>query len=315
MTMIRGTNTVWVFVGLCVAACAGRSEKIEIRPVGSTSPARPVNEQIAYARSQLALGSPGLALEAFRKAERDQPDNPLAISGIADSYAAMGRNDLARRYYEEALALTPQDPALLQAVSAPAPVTAEPMRSIERASSAPEATPQQSAHEPAAALAPSATATVKLPPARPARVVSASEIRPHLERLSLGEVALVTTTKRLWQAVVVSRTRLSTTVRWVPVQSANLEPQIRLLNAARRQGLAARTRHELSNQGWRKLAIGNAAKVRATSIVFYPSRHEAAAKRIAAQLNCTAVGTTRGHAIVVLLGRDAARAKLRLARA
>ena len=84
----------------------------------------------------------------------------------------------------------------------------------------------------------------------------------------------MTTVKPLWQAVVVSRTRLSTTVRWVPIKSAVTQPPIRLLNAARNQGLAARTRQSLSVQGWRKLAIGDAPKVRNTSIVLYPGRHE-----------------------------------------
>lgn len=311
--MARGSNTLWVAAGLFVTACAGPSDKIEIRPVGTASPTRPAGEQIAYGRSQLALGSPALALEAFRKAAREQPDNPLAISGIADSYAAMGRDDLARRYYEAALALTPQDPQLLQAVSAPAPAAQAQASPIELASPGPESAPLQNVQAPVAAPAPTATVTVKLPPARPAHAVVANAIQPHLERLSPGEVALVTTAKPLWQAVVVSRTRLSTTVRWVALRSETSEPQIRLLNAARHQGLAARTRQLLSTQGWRRLAIGNAAKVRSTSIVLYPFAHEATARSIAARLNCRAIGTTHGKAIVVLLGRDAARSKVRLA--
>ena len=312
MTMVRGTNTFLLVVGLIVSACTGPSNKIEIRPIGTADKARPASEQIAYARSQLALGSPGLALEAFRKAAREQPDNPLALSGIADSYAAMGRDDLARRYYEAALALTPQDPILLQAVSTPTPAAhAEAIAPIERASSGPESPPLQSVQAPVAA--PTATVTVKLPSPRPAPAVVANAAQPRLERLSPGEVALVTTARPLWQAVVVSRTRLSTTVRWVALRSETPEPQIRLLNAARRQGLAARTRQLLSTQGWRKLAIGNAAKVRSTSVVLYPFAHEATGRSIAARLNCRAIGTTRGKAIVVLLGRDAARSKVRLA--
>ncbi len=312
--MVKGTTTLWLAAGLFVTACAAPSDKIGIRPVGSANQARPASEQIAYARSQLALGSPALALEAFRKAVREQPDNPLAISGIADSYAAMGRNDLARRYYEAALALAPQDPQLLQAVSTPElSVHSHASPSIESASPWLESTVMQSAQASVASPAPTATVTVKLPPARPARAVVTSEVQPHLERLSPGEVALVTTAKPIWQAVVISRTRLSTTVRWLPIRSASSEPSIRLLNAARRQGLAARTRHVLSNQGWRKLAIGDAPRVRATTVVFYPSGHEAAARKLAAQLDCRAVGTTRGNAIVVFLGRDATRAKVRLA--
>jgi hypothetical protein len=130
---------------------------------------------------------------------------------------------------------------------------------------------------------------------------------PRLERLSPGEVALVTTPKPLWQAVVVSRTRLSTTVRWVPIRSASAQPPIRLLNAARHQGLAARTRQALSSQGWRRLAIGDAARVRTTSVVLYPGRHESVARSLALHLGFRAVSMPRGEAIVVLLGRDAVR--------
>ena len=55
-------------------------------------------------------------------------------------------------------------------------------------------------------------------------------------------IALVTSGKPIWSAQVVARTRLSTTVRWVPIQSASTRPNIRLLNAARREGLAAQAR-------------------------------------------------------------------------
>jgi hypothetical protein len=127
-------------------------------------------------------------------------------------------------------------------------------------------------------------------------------------------VALVTTAKPLWQAVLVSRTRLSTTVRWVPIRDANSHPQVRLLNAARQQGLAAYARKKLLTQGWHKVAIGDAPKVRMTSVVLYPAGQEAVGRTLAAHLNCRAVGTRRGDAIVVLLGRDAARLKARQAR-
>jgi hypothetical protein len=161
---------------------------------------------------------------------------------------------------------------------------------------------------------PSGGTTTSLPPARIARTVQVDAVQPRLERLSQGEVALVTTARSLWQPVVVSRTRTSTTVRWIPLRTARSEPQVRLLNAARRQGLAARTRQTLSTHGWRGVAIGDAPKVRATSVVLYPSGREAAGRSVAAHLNISAMGTTRGQAIVVLLGRDAAFPKSRQVR-
>ena len=314
--MIRAATSVLVTATLILWGCAAPMNKIEIKPVGAVQ-IRPPSEQIAYARAQLALGNIGLAIEAFRKAIRERPDNAEAIGGLADTYAAMGRHDLARRYYEAALAVTPHDPALLQAVALPISRPIHPPRTIERIAQVPlpapaPAPPQREQAQ--ATSAPAATAKVKLPEPvapRPERTASAA---PRLERLSPGEVALVTTSKPLWQAVVVSRTRLSTTIRWVPIRSAAAQPPIRLLNAARHQGLAARTRQALSSQGWRKLVIGDAPKIRATSIVLYPGRHESVARGLAARLGVRTVSMTRGDAIVVLLGRDAVRMRSRALR-
>lgn len=322
MKMVGRGSTLLVAAGLILSGCGGPADNIEIRPVGKLSTqARPADEQIAYARSQLALGSPGLGLEAFRKVLRVQPDNPLALAGIADCYAAMGRGDLARRYYEAALAVAPQDPVLLQSVSAPGAPEDLHLRppaasAQDNGSGASFGGPAEPLHgeEGASGRHPPASTTVTLPPARLTRAIPIDAVQPRLERLSEGEVALVTTTKPLWQPVVVSRTRASTTVRWVPIRNATSEPQIRLLNAARRQGLAARTRLMLSTHGWRGLAIGDAPKARATSVVLYPFGYEAAGRSLATHLNIPARGTTRGHVIVVLLGRDAARLKSRQVR-
>ncbi len=301
--MNKNVSAFLVTTSLLAAGCTAPAEKIKIRPVGdAAAQSRPFNEQIAYGRAQLELGNVGLALEAFRKAIREQPDNPDALGGIADSYATMGKHDLARRYYEAALAVAPHDPALLQAVATQSTRPADNYPAVNRA-----VQDMLSAPPPA----PAATVTIKLP----APVTSADErtasVAPRLERLSTGEVALVTTAKPLWQTVVVSRTRLSTTVRWVPIRSAATQPPIRLLNAARHQGLAARTRQSLSAQGWRKLAIGDAPKVRSTSIVLYPGRHEKFALSLASRLGVHAVSMARGDAIVVLLGRDSVQTRSR----
>jgi hypothetical protein len=301
--MIRGATSFLVASTLIVSGCAAPADKIEIRPVGTTQ-IRPPSEQLAYARAQLAMGNIGLAIEAFRKANREQPDSADALAGLADSYAAMGRQDLARRYYEAALAVKPHDPALLQAVAPPATT---PAQQLQGAMEAPAQVASSGSAPAQSILAPAPSATFKLPqPLRP-QPERTTTSAPRLERLSPGEVALVTTAKPLWQAVVVSRTRLSTTVRWVPIRTASAQPPIRLLNAARHQGLAARTRQTLSSQGWRKLAVGDAARVRTTSVVLYPGRHESVARSLASRLGFRAVSMARGDTIVVLLGRDAVR--------
>jgi hypothetical protein len=125
--------------------------------------------------------------------------------------------------------------------------------------------------------------------------------------LSLGEVALFTTDEPRWRPQVVARTAQSTTVRWVPLRTASARrPNVRLLNAARSQGLAARTRNVLLGRGWRLIDIGDAAEVRATSLVIYPASRKALGRSLAAQFGFRSAITSKSDQLVVLLGRDAA---------
>lgn len=165
-----------------------------------------------------------------------------------------------------------------------------------------------------AAITTRASVTVPLPPARPADNVTVdkspgtfalpAEAPPRLERLSPGEVALVTNGAPLWRAQLVARTRASTTVRWIPVRSASLPINVRLMNAARSRGLASRAREMLADRGWKRLEIGDAAQTRETSVVMYPGSRSALARRVAAQFGFRAVKTQAYDIVVVLLGRD-----------
>ena len=84
---------------------------------------------LAEARVQLALGNPGLALEAFRKVLRTEGDSAARSPASPASYAAMGRYDLARSNYEAALALAPHDPALVARLGTHARTAREECRS------------------------------------------------------------------------------------------------------------------------------------------------------------------------------------------
>lgn len=138
--------------------------------------------------------------------------------------------------------------------------------------------------------------------------IDTEQASPRLERLSLGEVALVTTGRSQWRSRVISRTAQSTTVRFVPLRTAEVRRvKLKLLNAARYQGLAARTRRLFAQRGWRQLAIGNARRVRHTSLILYPANRRKMAERLGAQFGIAIARRPSGTELVILLGRDAAK--------
>jgi len=199
----------------------------------------------------------------------------------------------------------------------------------------PAAAPQPVEH---AALGPSVT--IKLPPARPVEVpipattakpvpvamaaatdlpplmpyarpvpkpAVVEEQGPRLERLSMGEIGLITAQGPMWRTTTVARNDQSTTVRFVPLRQASLLPvKVRLLNAARVNRLAARTRNWLTAKGWQGLAIGDAATTRTRSMIYYPMSKRALARRLSAQFGFAMKPRSYGSQITVLLGTDAA---------
>lgn len=117
--MRRGGKFLVSTTMLAVAGCGGQQGKLEIRstPTPLAQGQRAVPYRIAEARGQLALGNVALALEAFRLAQREDPNNPDALVGIATCYDQMGRFDLSRRNYEAALALAPSSTEILGALA------------------------------------------------------------------------------------------------------------------------------------------------------------------------------------------------------
>jgi hypothetical protein len=138
----------------------------------------------------------------------------------------------------------------------------------------------------------------------PTAVAVLADHAPRLERLSLGEVALLTGGGPVWRGQVVARTPQKLTVRWVPLATAATRPSIRLLNAARWQGLAARSRSYLFDRGWRRIEIGDARQARDESLVLYPAAHAVIGRRLAAQFGCRSRPVQGGEVFLVLLGRD-----------
>ena len=489
--MRRGGHTIILLGAAAMSGCTGEDGKLEMRAIPSPISAKaPATGRIAEAQAFLAMGNVGLALESFRLAAREDPNNPDAYLGIAAAYDRMGRFDLSRRAYETALALAPTDRDALgalarsldtQGLTEEAFAVREEIRTRLAAAQPAPAIDQTAIASRQVVTATGASVTIALPPARepitvarqpeqvslamaeaarlarpaagavapelsttpiaashaspgvrwvplapvaeqfadadeaplklsrpssrapqPARFAEALRVGgslnpqlqsvslaqpvedepirmsrprteaarlalaeplaakrgldlklqqvalanpapvddepvkiarpmapdakpaafaerlaparsgPHLERMSLGEVALITTAVEAvaWTPQVVARTAQSTTVRFVPLREANARnrlPNFRVLNAARLAGLAARTRGYLFNRGWREMAIGDAPKQRATSLILYPESRRRTAERLSVQFGFPIQRQARGDELVLLLGRDAAR--------
>ena len=118
----------------------------------------------------------------------------------------------------------------------------------------------------------------------------------------------MTNSAPLWRAQLVERSSRSATIGFRPL----VRPPVRvanviLLNAARSQGLAARTRTYLGERGWSRVSIGDAPRTMRMSTIVYPASRRAAAVRLANQFGF-ALRHQRSDSgtLTIMLGRDAA---------
>lgn len=126
---------------------------------------------------------------------------------------------------------------------------------------------------------------------------------PRLERLTSGEVALITTDKPLWRSAANVQTASGSTVKWVALASPQGRPNVQILNAARSQGIAASARTVLLDRGWRRIAVGDAPAILHKSVVLYPKSRAALGHRLAAQFGVGAQMAERDN-VVLIIGRD-----------
>ena len=304
------TTFVALAIAIATASCGG--SELSVRPIKTPLAAgrQPVDFRVAEGNAQLALGNVGLAIEAYRKALRDQPDSVAAMAGLATCYDRMGRYDLSRRHYEMALAVAPANTDLYslfaQSLEAQGQRDEAARVKAELASRvvAPEASREVPGSVPVLPPPPAQSVTVALAPPRSAPVAVERPSGVRLERLSLREVALVTMPERRWEAKTVARTATATTIRF----EKKTQPPVTLLNAARIQGLAARTRAYLAGRGFSGARIGDAPAVRRRSAIVYASADSARAERLAAQFGFALERQESAKAgVTILLGRDAAR--------
>jgi hypothetical protein len=147
-----------------------------------------------------------------------------------------------------------------------------------------------------AAASPAPAASVRH--TAPAKVEAAG---PSLQRLSPGEVALVTG-HGAWNApLTVQPQAPAKRVQWIALNGASTGIQV--VNAARRQGLAASARTVLLKRGWHGIAVATAGHMVEHSYVLYPRGRSGLAKRLAAQF-AIRTRVAHGRSIVLVLGRD-----------
>ncbi len=301
-------------IALVLGAAACSTGELNVRPTKSalSEGRQPSNVRVAEGNAQLALGNVALAIEAYRKALREQPNNVEAMIGLASCYDRMGRSDISRRHYEMALAVDPANTEIYshfaQSLDAQgqrdeaARVKAELAERVV----APEASREVPGSVPVLPPPPAQSVTVALAPPRSVPVAVERPVGNgvRLERISMREVALLTRPEPRWESKTVARTATTTPIRF----EKKLQPAVTLLNAARVQGLAARTRAFLTLRGFAGARIGDAPAVRGQSVIVYAVEDAPRAERLAAQFGFALErkeGASQG--VTILLGRDAAR--------
>ena len=291
---------------LAVGGCSG-SGQLNIRSIGeATATPRTPSDRVALATGQLALGNVGLALEGFRRASREDPLSVEALLGIGACYDRMARFDLSRRAYEQALAVSPDDASLYQALAASlqaqgliAEAVAVRREAVNRhtAPATRVVTPSGSvASLPTMMADPGPSITVMLPPPRE---MAEAPRTMRLERLSSGEVALLTKPSSPW----------TTRIAAAPTRSASIRfdgrPAILVLNAVRVKGIAAHTRDVLAARGFGKSRIGNAAAIARHSEIRFAPAQRANAMRLAAQMPFAHPVAVASGPLTLVIGRNA----------
>jgi hypothetical protein len=259
------------------------------RPVGTAYlPGGSADLLVQEAATQLAMGNPALAIGTFRRALRQARGDPRAYVGLAACYEQLGRLDLAQRYYREGL-MEAADRGREQIATSYAAFLARHGIDLSALDTTPTGmTPAPASGAPDATLA-VASVTIELAPLP-------DEPSPRLERVSEGEVALVT---REQQAPV----------RPAPVRRATAtgDPPLRVLNAVGRRGQAARMERHLRTIGWVQVSVGDTPARRVRSIITTPAASADMARRLSAALPFRPQVSVSPAArrLLLVLGRDA----------
>ncbi len=112
-------NATLAAMAALITGCAGGLDlsHLDVRPAPGTGGYLPSRSGGAgayeAAKRHLANGELGIAIDAFRQILRGEPTSVAALNGLAVAYDRIGRFDLSRRYYEQALGFDPAAPEVL----------------------------------------------------------------------------------------------------------------------------------------------------------------------------------------------------------
>lgn len=105
-------STVLLLSALALAGATGctglHKAQLEIRPL-SPRQGGVQSAGIAAGHALFQRGEYALAMDAYRQVLRHDPGNADAYNGLAISYAAMGRYDIADRFFQLAMSFAPAD--------------------------------------------------------------------------------------------------------------------------------------------------------------------------------------------------------------
>ncbi len=300
----RSAKLAVVTLLLVSAGCAQQAPRFQVKPLSVAEEGAP----LAQGRMLAGRGEHALAIDAYRKALRADPDNVGAYRGLAASYDAIGRFDLGGRYHELALAVAPRDPALREEMAG----------SLDRQGRRADAAMLR--QEAAVSAMPDHGST---PVARgrvvtmdivdvPLRTVSA-----RLERISMAETALVTDGRsapapapapRSAQAAPAMRPAQTATAMRSASLSAAPAP-LRVMNAVGVRGQAARMRGHLLRSGWATIETGDYARRVDQSRLIVPPAMRGDARKVVAALpfKVRVYASSQAGRMILVLGANAVR--------
>jgi tetratricopeptide (TPR) repeat protein len=93
-----------VFLAWLAAGCSAVTSSNEAAWQAAPPPA---GDRLQEGKAHFEQGNYGLAVAAYRASLRDNSSSVRALNGLAASYDRLGRFDLARRYYQRALEISP----------------------------------------------------------------------------------------------------------------------------------------------------------------------------------------------------------------
>ncbi|HSX55110.1 MAG TPA: tetratricopeptide repeat protein [Sphingomonas sp.] len=288
MPAVRPLYAALALFGL-LNGCASSPRLSGIRPVGGVAVGQ---TSVAAGNALVARGQYGLAVAAYRRVLRLDPANSQALEGLAISYELLGRNDLADRYYQEALALAPRNPRIYQNFAAF-------LRVQKRHADA-----DQLMADMRVALPDAPVEAAQAPAAQPSSVVVAAvppPTEPNIRLIKQSERATLVVTMPQQASVAEPRAAAPAQI----AASGNRPP--RVVNAVGRRGVARQTAALLAKRGFTGVEIGDAAFTLKRSRILVPAQRRELGERLLRGLPFAAriEESTRVDRVQILIGADA----------